>query len=584
MIYDILPVNNYLGNNSATLFEFDFLIDDSSQLAVYLFDEDGSKHKLIQDIDYSVENIQNQHGGHIIFPISGSKYNILNDKQKISLELDIPTSQETQYNNSSLLNLSAIEYSFDYLTRLVQIIKRKLSLCVKVEECSENTPQDLLNSINNSAIETKNNALNSAKILSEIKNETNKILNHSYFTNSLLEIPQRIKLDLTDGVLTIKSGSVVIVPYGVEDLTTQYPKGATFLNDNYKVYDTQFVDGNFFVWVEIQEDRSCGTTQSTINNRTVWFNPQGGVNTGDGDFLFSGTTTPTGDYAVWYDTTRNIITRTMDGGVTWTDYQSFPVVVGAFTKNYGFNSVQAFNGMGYIGSTVWVDKGVKILIPNGRNEDGTLNNIEYTSTKIITSSSTATQDYVIRLGALGSLSQRQLRYFLTVKSLEDLYKLDVNTSYYVHVTDENFTYFTSNGEWVVASDVPIATATLTQGVVSNFQPKQPFRALDYNNKSEISGWAMPSNKYIDLTLGASGTSYTAPANGWVFARTKAGSNKSFLQINNSTTALQSFSNMYTVGARASGILPVQKGQVFSFGYETGDTVEFFRFIYAQGEV
>ena len=32
------------------------------------------------------------------------------------------------------MNLSSLEYSFDYLTRLVQILKRKLSLCVKVEE------------------------------------------------------------------------------------------------------------------------------------------------------------------------------------------------------------------------------------------------------------------------------------------------------------------------------------------------------------------------------------------------------------------------------------------------------------------
>ena len=40
-------------------------------------------------------------------------------------------------------------------------------------------------------------------------------------TNCLLEIPQRIKYTLVNGTLTIKAGTVVIVPYGVEDLTSQ---------------------------------------------------------------------------------------------------------------------------------------------------------------------------------------------------------------------------------------------------------------------------------------------------------------------------------------------------------------------------
>ena len=114
--------------------------------------------------------------------------------------------------------------------------------------------------------------------------------------------------------------------------------------------------------------------------------------------------------------------------------------------------------------------------------------------------------------------------------------------------------------------------------------KQSFRALDYSDKPKVSAWALPSNKYIDLTLGASGSSYTAPANGWVVARIKAGSTSSFLQLNNPTTVLQDYSNINIVGFRASGMLPVQKGQVFSFGYGTNDTVEIFRFIYAEGEV
>ena len=41
-------------------------------------------------------------------------------------------------------------------------------------------------------------------------------VNKSQITNCLLEVPQRIKLELNDGVLTLKAGSEVIVPNGFE--------------------------------------------------------------------------------------------------------------------------------------------------------------------------------------------------------------------------------------------------------------------------------------------------------------------------------------------------------------------------------
>lgn len=41
-------------------------------------------------------------------------------------------------------------------------------------------------------------------------------------TNCITEIPQRIKYTLENGTLTILAGSVVIVPYGVEDLLKHY--------------------------------------------------------------------------------------------------------------------------------------------------------------------------------------------------------------------------------------------------------------------------------------------------------------------------------------------------------------------------
>ena len=103
------------------------------------------------------------------------------------------------------------------------------------------------------------------------------------------------------------------------------------------------------------------------------------------DNCFSGSTAPTGKtFMFWFDTQNNIIKRSENSGAIWIDNEGIALHYCINVKNTtGTVSVsQVFNGMGYIGSTVWVDKGVKGLIPNGRNEDGSLNNEEVTTDKL----------------------------------------------------------------------------------------------------------------------------------------------------------------------------------------------------------
>lgn len=72
MIYDILPVNNYKGNNSSTEFEFDFYIENADQLSVYLFDKNNIKYLLKNELDYSINEVQNENGSYITFPLETS--------------------------------------------------------------------------------------------------------------------------------------------------------------------------------------------------------------------------------------------------------------------------------------------------------------------------------------------------------------------------------------------------------------------------------------------------------------------------------------------------------------------------------
>lgn len=100
--------------------------------------------------------------------------------------------------------------------------------------------------------------------------------------------------------------------------------------------------------------------------------------------------------------------------------------------------------------------------------------------------------------------------------------------------------------------------------------------INTNGKSFASGLAMPSSRYIDLTLGASGTTYTAPANGWILCT---------LGLNaNGWLAIHHFwAQSSNLDGYVSILRPLRKGEVFSVDYSGYVQTIFFRFIYAEGE-
>ena len=277
MIPDQVPVNNYYGNNLATSFDFNYYIENEDQLLVTHTDLQGIVTYPQYGIDYTITEFGVMGGSSIVFPIEDSKYSVLawdqeTDKKEIlSLALNLPFSQEAEYEESGKLNKKNLEISLDYLTRLCQIMRRYLERCVKVQEGDSATPEELMETLNETQINAKNYA-NQAKqsatnaqecaeftelkslyidgkvaefenlheefselrddsiadIANLVDNSLNTInltgkgydnLTYRHLTNCLLEVPQRIKYDLTDGTLTVKAGSVVIVPYGTEDLT-----------------------------------------------------------------------------------------------------------------------------------------------------------------------------------------------------------------------------------------------------------------------------------------------------------------------------------------------------------------------------
>ena len=139
--------------------------------------------------------------------------------------------------------------------------------------------------------------------------------------------------------------------------------------------------------------------------------------------------------------------------------------------------------------------------------------------------------------------------------------------------------------WVVAyaSAIPASTAQAAE-----FQQGLSGKAdtnlgnLSTAGKDLASRLGMPSNRYIDLTLGASGSTYTAPANGWFFLRKVSSGGSQVIYLTNTTNGMTSTSYFSVSGEFLDSIIPVINGQIIDCGYNTGGTTQFFRFIYAEG--
>lgn len=96
------------------------------------------------------------------------------------------------------------------------------------------------------------------------------------------------------------------------------------------------------------------------------------------------------------------------------------------------------------------------------------------------------------------------------------------------------------------------------------------------------GLAFPSTTSEDLTFGASGTTYTAPANGWVSIMCVSTSTNNWLSIGYIGWGV--LSSIPTSNNNVACMVPVTKGQTFGIYYAnvTTNSSSYFKFYYAIG--
>lgn len=100
--------------------------------------------------------------------------------------------------------------------------------------------------------------------------------------------------------------------------------------------------------------------------------------------------------------------------------------------------------------------------------------------------------------------------------------------------------------------------------------------------SSAAGWAMPSNVYTNLTLGASDSTYTAPANGWFVLEKIANGVGQEIRITNESNGLSAYVESATNSAAMNVNIQCKKGDVTRIYYSAGGNTLIFRFVYAEG--
>lgn len=362
-----------------------------------------------------------------------------------------------------------------------------------------------------------------------------------YATNCITEIPQDIKLELNNGVLTLKAGSKVY-----------FADGTSYVLSADKTRDVSSGTQAVFVYLK---------NQKRFVDMTVVA-------------CFSGATQPNATgYVLWFDTSNNIVKYTTNSFQDWEEC-SFPVCLCNISDSTITSIDQVFNGCGYIGSTAFTLPGGNGLIPNGRNEDGTLRNIECKREKLNLYNLNKAKNWVTFAGNGEQRWECLPEHYTQSNVMPSV--VEENQIWYNII--ENQLYYKA---WDKTEFEKIYAYEIFNFKSSSetFTPKLPFRAVDYSDSSWVSAQGMPSERYIDLTFGASGTSYTAPANGWFCVYGIVSAGDGVLEVQGKLIAGGQ-------NASATGSIwvstPVKRGDSVKIVYNAYTNQRFY-FRYAEGE-
>jgi hypothetical protein len=266
------------------------------------------------------------------------------------------------------------------------------------------------------------------KTIDADNNTLKNVVTSKNISNCITEIPQDINLTLSSGTLTLKAGSKVYVPNGANNFDTYTlttDKTLTLSDNTKQMICVNASNGNLF-------ERRLSNCVSGAGATTIW--------------------------GFAYNTTTNQIRAFNAGGSDLGSNYSFPIAIVTVSGGAISSIDQIFNGMGYIGSILFALPGLGVIVPNGRNTDGTLKNINIKLTQVRTQDNPSAGVRYLAVdysGALTSQGANSWRY------------------------DENLNFWVSGTTTLAIGSIAIYDAG-NDNNITTFRPKTAFHAVDYN--------------------------------------------------------------------------------------------------------
>lgn len=221
--------------------------------------------------------------------------------------------------------------------------------------------------------------------------------------------------------------------------------------------------------------------------------------------------------------------------------------------------------MGYIGYYLWIDKGIKALMPNGRNPDGSINNYLFETDGIYTTSFNFEDTYCqVAIIKEGNFISSKMGYYIT----QDGY-----------LNPRSTTVFPKTA-------CVFASVMVRSGGIISLIPKEAYRTADeYNTRPDYMTWAsMPSSQYINLTLGASNSTYRAPESGYFAFSKKTTKVGEYTVLLNNTAGFSIGYSSASIGTLNEIFIPASKNDQIKVSYTASGELQYFKFIYCNGSV
>lgn len=236
--------------------------------------------------------------------------------------------------------------------------------------------------------------------------------------------------------------------------------------------------------------------------------------------------------------------------------------------------LEAPNGVvTYSGNTITIKNGLKVLIPDGRNTDGSVKSTEFTISEDFTIT-TAKNDTVncvyVTTGTHGTAEMYQYSPSTPVNS---------KGIWFNPVENKTYVYNTSSAAWVETPAVIIATYENTDETVSNLKTVNPYSILKDNDVEAICSWRNPD--YASLVGKSMNVNYVAETDGYVFAYAETQQNCAANLVINSKYFPLSYHMTGHIG-RSSLVMPVAKGDTYR--HANGSASDCIYFIPCKGGV